>query len=164
RGGTTRIPPGQDIIVIDTPPATEPLAQQVLVKSTGVVLCTLADSLALSTLPMATRAVKETRQVNPDLDLLGVVVNVFDSTDLGQTRAVSQLRGSGGLFVEPMIPLRNELREWAFQPGADLPEGPGKTALKQLADTFRDQMVESGWPHLAGSTRREGAHAYAASR
>jgi cellulose biosynthesis protein BcsQ len=164
RGGTTRIPPGQDIVVIDTPPATEPLAQKVLVKADGVVIVTLADSLALTTLPMATKAVVEARQTNPDLDVLGVVVNILNAADLGQTRAVSQLRGAkGGLFVEPAVPYRPELRAWPLAAGSELPAGPGQQAIKQLADTFRETIAEAGWEQFA-TARREGQYAYAASR
>jgi|GEM_PF-2462977 cellulose biosynthesis protein BcsQ len=161
--GVAKIPPGMDAVIIDSPPATEPLAQRVFAKADGVVICSLADSLALNTLPAATRAVREARETNPDLDLLGIAVNIFNSSDLSQSRCLSALRGArGGLFVEPPIPARPELREWPLHPGSELPDGPGRVALRALADTFRDQIVESGWEQFAN--RRETSHAYLASR
>ncbi|MFO0937368.1 MAG: ParA family protein [Gemmataceae bacterium] len=164
RGGTTKIPPGQDLVVIDSPPATEPLAQQVLRKANGVVVCCLADTLALNTLPMATRAVREARETNEDLELLGIVVGIFDQTDLAQTRALSQLRGArSGLLIEPAIPLRPELREWPLSPGSDLPDGPARPVLRNLEGAFRDRMIESGWTQFDGRTQGE-ASAYAARR
>jgi cellulose biosynthesis protein BcsQ len=154
RQGVARIPPKQDIIIIDTPPATEPLAQKVFQKANGVIICSLADSLALNTLPAATKAVIEAQATNETMDLLGIVVNIFNPADLAQTRCLSLLRGApGGLFVEPPIPLRSELREWPRQPGSNLPDSPAMPSLRSLADTFRDQMAEAGWDRLA---RRKG--------
>lgn len=161
--GLAKIPPGMDAVIIDSPPATEPLAQRVFAKADGVVICSLADSLALNTLPAATRAVRDAREVNPELDLLGIAVNIFNSSDVAQTRCLSALRGArGGLFVEPPIPARPELRDWPLHPGTELPDGPGRVALRALADIFRDQIVESGWEQFAN--RRGASHAYAASR
>lgn len=153
-GGSASVPAGHDVVVIDTPPATEPLAQSVFRKADGVVVCCLADPLALGTLPAATRAVREARGANPDLELLGIVVNAFNPTDLGQTRCLSLLRGApGGLFVEPPVPARAELRDWPLAPGSDLPDGPARGPLRALADTFRDRIAEAGWPRFATPTR-----------
>jgi cellulose biosynthesis protein BcsQ len=163
-GGLTKIPTGQDVIVIDTPPATEPLAQQVLVKADGVVVITLADTLALNTLPKATAAIREARETNENLELLGIAVGIFDPTDLAQTRALSQLRGNAGpLLIEPAIPLRPEIRDWPMQPGSDLPDGPARAAFRNLEDMFRDRMADAGWAQFAG--RQKGEYgAYAARR
>lgn len=150
RTGGARVPPGQDIVIIDSPPATEPLAQKVFGRANGVIICSLADSLALNTLPAATRAVREARQGNPDLALLGIAVNVFNPADVNQSRCLSMLRGArGGLFVEPPIPARPELRDWPLSPGSDLPEGPSRVALRALADTFRDHIADAGWTQVA---------------
>jgi cellulose biosynthesis protein BcsQ len=152
--GAVTVPAGQDAVVIDSPPATEPLAQGALRKADGVVLCCLADSLALGTLPAATRAVREAKAANPALELLGIVVSAFNPTDLGQTRCLSLLRGAhGGLFAEPPVPLRPEFRDWPLSPGADLPDGPGRVALKALADGLRDRVVDAGWPQFANAKR-----------
>ncbi len=163
RGGTTRIPPGQQIVIVDSPPLTEPLAQQVLRKADGVILCTLADSLCLNTLPSATRAVREAREHHPELELLGICVSLFNPAEPGQTRAISQLRGlRGGLFIEPPIPHRAELQQWPLRPGSDLPEGPCRAPLRTLADTLREAMSNAGWEHL--NTRGGSNHAVAAHR
>jgi cellulose biosynthesis protein BcsQ len=160
-GGLTKIPTGQDVIIIDTPPATEPLSQQVLVKAHGVVVCTLADTLSLNTLPKATAAIREARESNDDLELLGIAVGVFDQTDLAQTRALTQLRGNAGpLLLEPVIPLRNEIREWPLMPGSELPEGPGRQAIRKLEENFRDRMAEAGWEQFTNKNKGEyGAYA-----
>ena len=157
--GVTRIPAKQDIVIIDSPPATEPLAQKVFQQCDGVVICCLADSLALNTLPAATRSVKEARQKNAKLRLLGIVVNIFNEVNLAQTRCLSLLRGArGGLFVEPPIPSRPEMRDWPMKPGSPLPSGPAQKPLRDLADTFRDQMAESGWSHMASRKGEYLAH------
>lgn len=148
--GHVRVPAGFDAIVIDSPPATEPLAQKVFAKADGVVICSLADSLALATLPAATRAVRDARAANPDLDLLGIIVNVYSAADVAQTRCLSMLRGAkGGLFVEPPVPVRPEFRAWPLAPGTDLPDGPGRHAVRAIADTFRDAIADAGWPRFA---------------
>ncbi|MBA4187531.1 MAG: hypothetical protein C0467_05875 [Planctomycetaceae bacterium] len=158
--GVGTIPANQDVVVIDSPPATEQLAQVGLRKSNGVVLCCLADSLSLGTLPAATQAVREAKISNPNLDLLGIAVSVFNPLDLDQTRCLSLLRGAhGGLFVEPPIPVRPELRDWPLTAGADLPDGPGRQALRALADVFRDQIADAGWPQFANVQRDKRAFA-----
>ncbi len=155
--GVLRVGKGFDAIVIDAPPATEPLAQKVFAKADGVVICSLADSLALTTLPAATRAVREARAANPDLDLLGIVVNLYSPADVAQARCLSLLRGAkGGLFVEPPVPARPEVRAWPLAPGSDLPDGPARAAVRTLSDTFRDTIAEAGWPQFA---RRHAVHA-----
>lgn len=160
KAGGASIPHEQHAVIIDSPPATEPLAQKVFARAHGVVICSLADSLALNTLPAATRAIREARDGNPDLALLGIAVNCFNSSDLAQTRCLSLLRGArGGLFLEPPIPYRPELRDWPMSPGSDLPDGPGRVAFRALADLFRDQIVIAGWEHFAG--RRGAQRAYA---
>jgi chromosome partitioning protein len=156
RGGTTKIPAGQDCVVVDSPPATEPLAQQVLRKADGVLVCCLADTLAPNTLPMATRAVREARQHAESLELLGIVVGMFDATDLAQTRTLSQLRGArSGLFLEPPVPLRPELREWPMTPGGPLPEGPARVSLRALDELIRDRMADAGWTQFTRRTKGE---------
>jgi cellulose biosynthesis protein BcsQ len=157
RNGRYRIPPHQDVVVIDSPPATEPLAQEFLHTADGVVVCCLADSLSLNTLPAATRAVLRAREANEDLEILGIAANIFSPSDLSQNRALTQLRGApGGLFVEPAIPNRPELRDWPLSPGAELPAGPGKQAFRALADLFRDKIAEAGWARFA--TKRQGEY------
>jgi cellulose biosynthesis protein BcsQ len=159
-GGMTKIPSGQDVIIIDTPPATEELTQEVLHKANGIVVCTLADTLALNTLPMATKAIREARENNENLELLGISVGIFDGTELSQTRALSQLRGSaGGLFLEPVIPMRPEIRDWPMQPGSDLPEGAGRNAFRQFEETLRDRMADTGWNQFASRKGEYGAYA-----
>jgi len=157
RNGQLKIPPRQDVVIIDSPPATESLAQNFLQKADGVVICCLADSLSLNTLPAATKAILQAREFNESLEILGIAVNIFNLADLGQTRSLSQLRGApGGLLLEPVIPNRPELRDWPLDPGSDLPNGPGKQAFRALADTFRDKIVEAGWSAFASN--RQGNH------
>lgn len=148
--GHVRVSGSFDAIVIDAPPATEPLAQKVFSKSDGAVVCCLADSLALATLPAATRSIREARTANPSLALLGIVVNLFAPADVTQVRCLSMLRGArGGLFVEPPIPARPEIRAWPLAPGSDLPEGPARRATLTLADTLRESIAAAGWRRFA---------------
>ena len=51
------------------------------------------------------------------------------------------------------MPLRPEFRDWPLSPGADLPDGPGRQALKALADGLRDQVVDAGWAQFANAKR-----------
>jgi hypothetical protein len=67
------------------------------------------------------------------------------------------------MFLEPALPARAEIREWPMEPGSDLPDGPARQAIRNLADTFRDAMADAGWTKFA--TRAKGEYsAYAAGR
>ena len=161
--GEAHIPLGQDVVIIDTPAATEPLAQKVLNLANGVIVCCLADSLALYTLPAATQAIQKACTTRPDLELLGIVVNLFDEADDAQVRCLSFIRDArGGLFVEPPVPRCQDLSDWPLTPGSDLPDGVARPSLATLADTFSEMIAEAGWKQFA--ERKGGQRAYAAHR
>jgi len=128
--------PRADLIVVDCPPLTEPGARQVLRRADGVLLTTQTELLALRTTPSATYALQVAQAERPNLELVGMIVAAFDVLDPLHNEMLAQLRSlSGELLLEPVIPLRPELREWPLWPGSDVPGGPGRQAYQDLAKT-----------------------------
>ena len=161
--GEATIPLGQDVVIFDTPVITESLAQKVLRKANGVAICCLADSLSLSTLPAATRAIQTARLGNPGLELLGILVNRFDDADDSQKRCLSLLRGGrGGLLIDPPIPTCPDLCDWPLTPGSDLADGIAYSSLQTIAETLREMIAEAGWTKFA--VRKGDQRAYATHR
>ena len=158
--GEVLLPLGQDVIIYDTPALTETLAQQVLTQANGVIISCTADSLALATLPAATAAIHKARLLRPDIELLGIVVNLFDGTDAAQARCLTMMRSArGGLLVEPPIPMCANIANWPSSPGHDLPGGLAMGPLEIVADTFREMISEAGWQHFADRKGDQSAYA-----
>lgn len=130
-----------DVIVVDCPPLTEPDAQHVLHHADGVLLVTQAELLALRTTPTATRAIQVARAQNSSLALVGLFVGAFDEGDALQAELLIQLRSlQDGLFFDPPVPRRPEVRDWPLHPGSDLPEGPSRRAYLDLASQLAKRL------------------------
>ncbi len=123
-----------DLIIVDAPSLLEAEAQQILHTANGVVLTCLADPLSLRTIPAAANVIRHAREHNPQLDLLGILLGIYDNQDALQEAMVQQLRQRHGeLLLEPPIPFQPEIREWPMSPGSELPAGPAADAFATVA-------------------------------
>jgi len=133
-----------DLIIVDCPALLAPAARPVLQRATTIILTVLADPLSLRTVPSAAAVLESVRADNPRLELLGVLVGLYNKHDSLQPPILEQLRQMhGALLLDPAIPDDPALREWPLSPGGDLPEGPGAAAFEVLAN------------RLAGTVRRQ---------
>jgi chromosome partitioning protein len=137
RGG---LPPTNDLayrgdyIVIDCPSLLEPEAQTVLAQCDGLIVCCLADPLSLRTVPAASSAINAAQATNARLDLLGILIGIYDASDAIQTAMLNRLRQTHGeLLLEPPVPIQPEMREWPLDPGTEPPAGPALEAYRKLA-------------------------------
>jgi len=132
-----------DLIIVDCPALLTPAARPVLQRATTILLTVLADPLSLRTVPSAAGVLESARADNPRLELLGVLVNLYNERDSLQPPMLEQLRQMhGGLVLDPAVPYDPALRDWPLTPGGDLPDGPGAAAFAALAG------------YLAGKVRR----------
>jgi cellulose biosynthesis protein BcsQ len=133
-----------DLIVVDCPALLTQAARPVLQRATTIVMTVLADPLSLRTVPSAAGVLESARADNPRLELLGVLVGLYNKHDSLQPPILEQLRQMHGpLLLDPAIPDDPALRDWPLSPGGDLPEGPGAAAFEVLAN------------RLAGTVRRQ---------
>lgn len=127
-------------VLVDCPPLAEPAAKDILDRVHGVVLVCPADPLALRTIPVTAAVLRAARPRNPRVELLGVAVGVYNAEDPTQAETLARLRKiHGDLLLGPPIPYDPALRDWPADPGADLPEGPGRQAYEALARAVEQQ-------------------------
>jgi cellulose biosynthesis protein BcsQ len=130
-----------DVIVVDCPALLSPAARPVLQRATTIILTVRADPLSLRTVPSAAAALEAARADNPLLELLGVLVGLYNEGDSLQPPIVEKLRHMHGpLLLNPAIPDDPALRDWPLSPGGDLPEGPGAAAFEVLAERLAGQV------------------------
>jgi cellulose biosynthesis protein BcsQ len=123
-----------EVVLVDCPPLTAPAAWKVLGLAHGVLLVTQAGAPTLRTAAAAEQILERARQANPSLAFLGTLMTAFDAEDRVQSHVRRQLQSrSGTRLLEPPVPLRPELRDWALRPGSDLPAGPGRDAYLAVA-------------------------------
>jgi chromosome partitioning protein len=146
-----------DLVLIDCPPLMTPAAQPVLRRSAGVVLTCLADPLSLRTVPAAAGVLASGRVHNPRLELLGVLIGLYNGRDAVQGPMLGRLRQMHGeLLLEPPVPDDPAVRDWALTPGAALPPGPAAEAFDEVGGRLRDLILRlSGVELGAGADRRE---------
>jgi cellulose biosynthesis protein BcsQ len=133
-----------DRVIIDAPPLTERPAQRVLRLADGVIVSCLADPLSLWTVPSAARAIKQARQHNPRLSLLGLHIAVFREHDLVQSQMLQELRQTQSDFLlEPPIPAQPEISDWALKPGSEMPACLARDSYEALAQLL-DSTITLG--------------------
>jgi cellulose biosynthesis protein BcsQ len=126
--------PDKGVVVVDCPSLFDPAAMPILERADALVLCVLPDPLALRTVPAAAAAVERVRVANPRLELLGILVAIYDNQDATQTEMLDRLRRQHGeLLLEPPVPLRPEVRDWPLRPGSAPPAGPAREAYLTVA-------------------------------
>jgi cellulose biosynthesis protein BcsQ len=127
-----------DVVVIDCPLLMGTAAPPVLRRVDGVVLTCLADPLSLRTVPAAAGVLAAARVQNPRLELLGVLIGLFNAADAVQEPMLDRLRQMHGeLLLEPPVPYDPAVRDWALAPGHGLPPGPAAEAFADVADRLR---------------------------
>jgi cellulose biosynthesis protein BcsQ len=120
---------------------TDTNAQRVLRLSDGIVLTCLAEPLSLRTIPAATKAIQQARQVNDKLQLLGLLIGIYNGADEFQSEMLSQLRRQQGeLLLEPPIPYQQEVCDWPLSPGSDLPTGAAREAFESVSEVLESLM------------------------
>jgi len=133
---------GSNLIVIDSPPLTEPSAQRVLRMADGVVLTCLANPLSMRTIPTAASALEHARRHNPRLNLLGLLVGIYHEKDKLQRAMLREMRlEHGELLLEPAVPCQQEVRDWSLTPGSPLPKGPAREAYAAITSILEPALT-----------------------
>jgi cellulose biosynthesis protein BcsQ len=142
-----------DLIVVDCPALLTPAARPVLQRATTIVLTVLADPLSLRTVPAAAGVLEAARADNPRIELLGVLVGLYNEREPLQASMLEQLRQMhAALLLDPAIPEDPALRHWPLTPGAGLPDGSGATAFAALAEQIAGKVRRSNGGVPAGGS------------
>ncbi|MFO0807430.1 MAG: ParA family protein [Gemmataceae bacterium] len=148
--------PDADVVIVDCPPLLDASASPVLQKCGGVLLTVLADPLSLRTVPAAASVLAEARSHNPQLELLGVLVAIYNGSDAIQAPMYARLKEMhGDMLVEPPIPDDPALRDWPLMPGSPPPRGPGWRAYAEVADRVAGLAQKITGVRIAPRVRRD---------
>lgn len=119
------------VVVVDTPPLTDPACGRLLAQADGVLVTLLPDLMSLRTLPAATQAVAEACAARPELEFLGLVLQRCRR----QERIRLELaRAAGDLVLDPQVPDDPAIQAWPWEYGPDMPEGAARLAYAQLSE------------------------------
>lgn len=133
-----------DVVVVDSPSLMDPTSRNVLARVDGIILTCLADPLSIRTVPAAASVIDAVRQHNPRLELLGILISLYNERDAVQKAMLTRLQQSHReLLLEPSVPYQAELRQWPLQPGSDPPPGAAREAFTRLTLTL------DRWLHAA---------------
>lgn len=134
-----------DYVLIDCPPSLGLLTLNALVASDGVVIPVQCEYFALEGISqlMNTFGIVK-KSLNPDLDVLGVVMTMFDSRTKLSGEVVAEVKNffDEKLF-ETIIPRNVRVSESpSFGKPVDVydPSSPGAKAYEKLADEFLKRM------------------------
>ena len=130
---------GYDLAIIDCPPSLGLLTLNGLTASAGVIVPSLPSAADLRgvRLFLGTLETMQAEGLNPDLQLLGVILTQFDGRTLAHNQALDVLR-AGGLQVIGIIPRGVKVQEAgaAMQTLIDYdPQGKPTAAYYQAAES-----------------------------
>jgi cellulose biosynthesis protein BcsQ len=124
-----------DLVVVDSPPLTDRTSRPVLHLADGLVLTCLADPLSIRTIPAAAGVIESAKTVNSSLDLLGILICIYNAQDPVQAAMMDRLGESHpDILLRPAIPFQTELRDWPLRPGTPPPGGSAADAFAALAN------------------------------
>jgi len=130
----------EQLVLIDCPPITDPAIFEILRQVQGVLFICPPNPVTLRTISVTADALKTVREVNPNVELLGVVVGIYNEYDPTHSAMLDRLRQvHGKLLLEPPVPDDPAVRAWPLDPGSELPVGAGRDAYLALSKAIRDQ-------------------------
>ena len=127
-----------EIVVIDCPNLLDfANARPVLEESDGIILTCLPDPLSIRTVPAAANVIEAAKSVNPRLELLGILISIYNDKDPVHAAMLSRLRDSHqDLLLEPVVPYQPKVRDWPLHPGTPPPPGAALDAYAALTETL----------------------------
>jgi len=131
-----------ELAIVDSPSLLDPLSINVLDRADGLILTSLADPLSIRTVPAAAMVIERAKVANPRLELLGLLVSIYNAQDEVQKAVLERLQQAHReLLLAPIIPLQAEFRDWPLQPGASPPDGEARAAYLSLSRNLATQLA-----------------------
>ena len=139
---------GYDLAIIDAPPSLGPLTVNVLAAAERLIIPLQAEYFALEGLAGLMETVDRIREgLNPQLDVLGVVITMFDGrTNLAQEVETMVRRHFGALVFSAVIPRNVRLSEapsFAQPINMFAPSSLGAGAYQRLAKEVMKRVKDT---------------------
>lgn len=125
-----------EIVILDCPPALSLLTVGALVASDAVIIPTIPSAADLRGVKLFLQTVQQARELNPSLELLGLIVSQFDSRLVAHNDALQTIKDAG-LPVLACIPRSVRVQEAgaALQPITVY--SPGSRPAEAYAELIR---------------------------
>jgi chromosome partitioning protein len=138
---------GFDLVIIDTPPSLGLLAVNCLVAAQGVLIPSQPQAADLRSVQLFLNTLDEIRaELNPGLELLGVLLTFYDRRLSLHAEALETLKGSGLPLFEAMIGRSVRIAEasGAGQPLMQFdPKNPQNDNYSQVAEKVKTWLQKS---------------------
>src|SRR5262249_40041849 len=123
-----------EVLVIDCPNLLDSAnSRPILEESDGIILTSLPAPLSIRTVPASANVIEAVKTVNERLDLLGILISIYNERDPVHSAMLSRLREAHqDLLLEPVIPYQPEVRDWPLHPGTTPPPGEARDAYTAL--------------------------------
>jgi chromosome partitioning protein len=126
-----------DLAIVDCAPSLGLLTVAALVAADAVLIPTLPSGLDLRGLALFLRSLEAIRELNPALEILGILVTQFDSRLVVHRQAVEAMRSAGLPLLDVMIGRSVRVAQAAGEGktiGELAPGNPQAAAYKQLSE------------------------------
>jgi chromosome partitioning protein len=134
-----------DIVIVDTPPGLGAVTRAVLARSQRAIIPLQCEPLALQTTPQMLRGVQALVASNPTLTLDGILLTMFDASNVASTRTLTYVREHlpPSLVLDALIPRSPAVAD-AFAAGQPVvvrdPADPAAQAYVNLATKLAERM------------------------
>lgn len=130
-----------DVAVVDTPSLDDPLARGWIQLSTHVLMAIPVEPVSMKTLEGVDTALENASQLNPGLEVVGMLPTMFDESDATQRTLMLELQSRRPEGLLPAIPLDSGLAHRAEQKAERRTE-PAE-ATRQAYQVATDALVRA---------------------
>ena len=130
-----------DFCLIDCPPSLGTLVYVALIASSGLIIPLGADQFSLDGLSQLLTTFRKARRVNPDLEILGLLLNNLDHRYGLTSDLVEELEAAyGDRVFETKVPARARIREAPM--GVDILDHASGSDVVEIYNGVVDELLE----------------------
>jgi chromosome partitioning protein len=131
-----------DVCLIDCPPSMSVLTINALVAAVGVIAPVLPSAVDLRGLKMFLGSLETVREVNPALELVGVLVTQYDGRLNLHRQALEEIQGAGLPVLLPAIGRSVQVAD-AIGAGDPITRGPIADQYKEISQVVNQWLIRN---------------------
>lgn len=131
-----------DVCLIDCPPSMSALTINALAAAAGVIAPVLPSAVDLRGLKMFLESLEAVREVNPTLELVGVLVTQYDSRLNLHRQALEEIQGAGLPVLLPPIGRSVQVAD-AIGAGDPIARGPVADQYREISQAVNQWLTKN---------------------